>query len=64
MSSNLLGAPATDLEVPANASVAHSHHSIAMDDFSENEETNQEDSGVAEKPLSRFEKSLFALVSG
>jgi hypothetical protein len=35
-----------------------------MDDYTEDEELAAEEVGVSEKPLGRFEKSLFALVSG
>jgi hypothetical protein len=49
-------------EMTANGA-AQSHHSVAMDEFDDNEELN-DDVGVSEKPLSRFEKSLFALISG
>ncbi len=41
-----------------------SHHSVAMDNYSEDDEINNEELGVSEKPLGAFEKSFFALVSG
>ena len=40
-----------------------SHHSVAMDNYTESDHAT-EDIGVTEKPLGRFEKSFFALVSG
>ena len=46
----------------ASTDIARSHHSVAMEEYADTEMT--EDVGVSEKPLSRFEKSLFALVSG
>jgi hypothetical protein len=42
--------------------VGASHHSVAMENYSDADTT--EDVGVSEKPLGRFDKSLFALISG
>ena len=39
-----------------------SHRSLPVDDYEE--QINDHDTGATERPLSRFEKSLFALVSG
>ena len=39
-----------------------SHRSLSVDEYEE--QTNDNDTGAAERPLGRFEKSLFALVSG
>ena len=39
-----------------------SHQSLAVDEYEE--QTDMNDTGAAERPLGRFEKSLFALVSG
>ena len=47
----------------ANTEVIQSHHSVAMDNYSESEE-GKEEVGMSEKPLTRLEKSLFALLSG
>ena len=45
------------------AETAASHHSVAMENYEDSEHSN-EDIGVTEKPLGRFEKTFFALISG
>jgi hypothetical protein len=47
----------------STAPLAQSHHSIPID-VDRDDMGDDNEVGLAEKPLSRFEKTLFALISG